>query len=259
MKKNYPTILFWAFWALVVFSCNLEKRRYFKGYYILKRHPYEVVKVNSYDKKKSFQTLKQKEIKLNDLHPSEEIFSADKSNTYHKNSYNQLFIKPKKNHILNDTCKDELIFKNGERLKVKIVEITPYVVRFYNCSLGSPYLSEIPKDDLSVILPHEGKAEFIENNYNAQKNYPNNQSSSSSMNTELHEEVLIGLILFLLIMPIGAIYNVIRYNNVKAEILANPNKYEGKILWDVLFGCSISCLVVAAIYIALFIFALSLA
>lgn len=150
-----------------------------------------------------------------------------------------------------------MIFKNGERLKVKIVEITPNVVRFYNCSLGSPYLSEIPKSDLSVILPHEGKAEFLNNSDNQKKTQTSN-SSLSNMNAELHEEILIGLILFLLVMPVGAIYNVIRYKKVKAEILSNPGKYEGLALWNVLFGCSISCLVLIAIYLAIFIAAFAL-
>jgi hypothetical protein len=259
MKKKYPTILFWAFWALIVFSCTLEKRRYFKGFYIGKKKHFETVKVSSNDEKKTFHSLKQKAINLSYLYSTEEIFSTDKSNTLNEYSEHQLLIKPKKINILNDTCKDELIFKNGERLKVKIVEITPNVVRFYNCSLGSPYLSEIPKSDLSVILPYEGKAEFLDNNSSNQNNPQKNNSSNTSWSAELHEEVLIGLILFLLIMPVGAIYNIIRYKNVRAEILANPNKYEGKILWDVLFGCSISCLVVIAIYLGIIIAALALA
>lgn len=253
MKKNYPTILFWAFWTLVLFSCTLEKRRYFKGYYIGKRHHSESVKVNSNVEKNSFYSLKGKEYYLNTIQSNENIITSDKSNNENQNDKNQYFIKSKKNYILNDTCKDELIFKNGERLKVKIVEITPYVVRFYNCSLGSPYLSEIPKNDLSVILPHEGKAEFLDNKPSNQTNIQTNNTSYSSIDRELHEEVLIGLILFLATMPMGAIYNVIRYNKVKAEILANPNKYEGIILWNVLFGCSVSCLVAIAIYLGLFI------
>lgn len=155
---------------------------------------------------------------------------------------------------MNDTCKDELVFKNGERIRVKIVEITPYVVRFYNCSLQSPYVSEIPKNDLSVILPHNGKAELIDSQNNNKPNNASNKNSGGS-GTKFHDEVLIGLALFALLGIVGAIYILIRYKPVRNEMLANPDKYQGKTLWDILFYLSIGCISLALLYI-FFIFAI---
>jgi hypothetical protein len=224
----------------------LEKRKYFKGYYIGKRHHLESNKFNFFDEKKSFPLFQQSKINL--FHPpsSEDVIYSSKSNISYQNTYNQLIVKPKKKNNSNDTCKDELVFKNGERLKVKIIEIMPNVVRFYNCTLGSAYVSEVPKNDLSLILPHEGKAEFIDSASNSNSKKTNNVAGCE---TKIHEEVLIGVALFAILWLVGVPYILIRYKPVRNEILSNPDKYHGKKLWDVLFYFALAYIVIALLYI----------
>jgi hypothetical protein len=245
-EKHFWYLFIWTFGALVIISCTLEKRRYFKGYYIGKRTHFENPKTNSNGEKKSFYSLKQKEINPSAVYPSEDIVSVDKSNLNNHSKNNQLPKEPKIKCFFNDTCKDELVFKNGERLKVKIVEITPSVVKFYNCTLGSPYISEIPKQDLSVILPHNGHAEFIDSQSN---NNSKKTDNSTGGGTKIHEEVLIGLALFAILWFVGVAYILVRYKPVRNEILSNPDKYHGKKLWDVLFYLSIAYIAIVLLYI----------
>ncbi|MCX8080459.1 MAG: hypothetical protein N3F09_04390 [Bacteroidia bacterium] len=246
--KNYPNFLFWAFWILVLFSCSLEKRRYFKGYHICRSKQTAIAKLSVKEQageiKKPADNHEQAII-LKNYSPEEGVLTieADKNEVLRKHILYGNFSK--KVSLLSDTCKDELIFKNGERLKVKLVEITPYVVRFYNCKSSTEYVSELPKSDLYMILPHNGKAEIIDDNINHKST--NSKSTSSIGQTNLHEEILIGLILLLTTTLVGAVFILIRYKAVRNEILSNPDKYHGLTLWDILFYFSIGCISIIAL------------
>lgn len=243
---NFTQILVWSLGILILFSCTIEKRRYLKGYYVGVKNRTEFKKINSVIENNFFHSLSQKEFRLNANYSKSEIYLTEKLESGHHSSTIPVNITQNKKYILNDTCKDELIFKNGERLKVKIVEITPYVVRFYNCTLGSAYVSEISKNDLSLILPHEGKAELIDTPHN---NNSTNTNNSEGKGRKIHDEILIGLGLFSILGIFGAIYVLIRYKRVRNEILSNPDKYHGKKLWDLLFYLAIGYVAVALLYI----------
>jgi hypothetical protein len=243
----YTRIVIYTFLTLIFsLSCGIQKRKYFSGYYISKSSK----KTGSSEKN---DTKNQKRIHtLCNAGKEDDItyFTASNQNVITQEIKEDKIVLIKKKILLpKDSCQDELIFKSGERIKVRILEISTHLVRFQNCDLPDGMISEVSKNELSVILPQKGKAILLDKEPEKNKSV-NSQSGSVSNETKprIHPEILIGLLLMVLYFFPFILFTTLRYKAVRKEIINNPDKYKGLILWDIMFGISLAFILLLMLF-----------
>jgi hypothetical protein len=237
----------WAVAALAVLlaACSVQKRRYTGGLYVRWEHPSPGGKSHSSERKCTGPASGNAHaIKIN-THPEACAVKPDTRHSIgsvHLNSVSRLAgfhkdIYPKRSrqgarHLsaLNapDSC-DVLVFKSGDELRVKVIEITSDEIRYYPCDARSKVLYRILKTDVTTIYFSNGSMEII-GPPEARKPDPAEQRIRT------HPGAVVTFVLGVLSLPLMlqifyglafAIMAIIFARRVKRTIGRNPDKYKG--------------------------------
>jgi hypothetical protein len=161
--------------ALVLFSCEVQKRRYSKGFYLSSSHRSKHQRLPAAESQKtepSIETSAKKTETPNPVrlqtgeHPAE-ITSV-------VNSIGSLLFNTKKNLVRTppDSC-DVLLFKDGSEVRSKIIEISPTEIKYKKCDLPDGPVYVTRKSDLFMFTLANGARELIKSEPEAQRPSPN--------------------------------------------------------------------------------------
>lgn len=182
--RNFKVLLLFTFGFLLLYSCSTNRQLYISGYKTSNKIEKEdskqyASKKNSQNKSDSYRTdlsldkvLEEENSNNFDNHLST---STDNDLSFLTLSSNhKLDLKPKKDN----EC-DEIILKNGDELRVKVIEIAETIIKYRRCdNLNGPIYS-IPKADVFLIkYPNGTRDVFVDNEKSA-----SNQDSSEKNET----------------------------------------------------------------------------
>ena len=239
MKKtlkilNKITLTLLAF-AFIVSSCTMEKRHYLSGYYIHSKNVKEENKDENIKTQFSQNKLtKQKDsVRLNtinnandnskNLNYSEKGIIPDNEEEKNKEMLastdnNQIYFSTtiplvgnNKTSQLLDSC-DNIIFKNGDEIAAKIIEIGIDNITFKKCDYQDGPTIVIKKADVFMIKYKNGtKAVFSTNTENLKKEYKGKGSTGYSVGSFIFG--ISGLLVLAIIFgPLAIIFGVIGLN-----------------------------------------------
>ena len=143
---------------------------------------------------------------------------------------------------------DNIIYKNGEEVSVKVIEITTDVVKFKRCdNLDGPLIS-VKKSEILMIRYKNGSKEIFEDNSAELENKEIDKSKLKVQGLGL-TSMIIGIIggLFpnLFVLIISSLLAIIFSSIAMAKIKKNPEKFKGK-------GFAITGLVLGIILYSIF-------
>lgn len=187
--RTFKVLLLFTFGFLLLYSCSTNRQLYISGYKTSNKIEKEdskqyASKKNSQNKSDSYRTdlsldkvLEEENSNNFDNHLST---STDNDLSFLTLSSNhKLDLKPKKDN----EC-DEIILKNGDELRVKVIEIAETIIKYRRCdNLNGPIYS-IPKADVFLIkYPNGTRDVFVEND--------NEKNASSQGSPEEESEALV--------------------------------------------------------------------
>lgn len=168
--RNFKVLLLFTFGFLLLYSCSTNRRLYISGYKTSNKIEKEdskqyASKKNSQNKSDSYRTdlsldkvLEEENSNNFDNHLST---STDNELSFLTLSSNhKLDLKPKKDN----EC-DEIILKNGDELRVKVVEIAETIIKYRRCdNLNGPIYNILKSDVFLIKYPNGTRDVFVENN-----------------------------------------------------------------------------------------------
>lgn len=182
--RNFKVLLLFTFGFLLLYSCSTNRQLYISGYKTSNKIEKEdskqyASKKNSQNKSDSYRT----DLSLDKV--LEEENSDNFDNHLSTSTDNDLsFLTLSSNHKLDlkpkeDNKCDEIILKNGDELRVKVIEIAETIIKYRRCdNLNGPIYS-IPKADVFLIkYPNGTRDVFVDNEKSA-----SNQDSSEKNET----------------------------------------------------------------------------
>ena len=215
MNKLFIKIFLAVFSLILIFtSCSIEKRVHMSGYHVawqksnrlnVSTEKLEVVD-NSKDRlslNKSVSSIVSSSLKEidNNTSPSRIIKSHKKS-----------FSKEQEDISLNNVC-DLVVFKSGEEVEVKVLEVGVSEVKYKKCdNLNGPTFSESKKEVFMIKFSNGSKTVFSEDTAKPKQESSsfnetdNNQASSSNNNNNKSLVVAVLLWLFLGLLGIHRFY-----------------------------------------------------
>lgn len=217
---------------LILFSCSVQKRKYQKGFYVS----------NTHHQKKATKTLN-KEIENEKLVLKTTILSlntnAEAELTASINN-NTPFLERKPLPLLsrtNDSICDIITLKNGDEVKVTVLELTPALVKYKKCGDPESPLYIAKKSDVFKIKYSNGSVEV----FNSEEKKPiqnNDQNPSSNDRKEplkMHPLAIWAFVYAILgLIPFLGIFTSIRaiiYGfQALQSIRYNPTEYKGDLL-----------------------------
>lgn len=251
MKRGIRLI--WIGFVLCVLlfsSCSLEKRHYRKGFYVSNHHG-SIKKQHSSEDKQGVTSRPEQPIPPKEfIHSSEEpiVLASKDENTLLTNS------SIKRKTILNeDDCGDLIIFKNGDELKSKVIEINEREIKYKRCdNLDGPLIT-VNKSDVFMIKYSNGTKEVFkdtpkQSNSNQQPKQQTTKPGPSANGPQVHPLAIASLVAGLLwLYWIGSIAAIITGAIALKRIKEQPDKYNGK-------GAAIAGIVLGAAAVALVVF-----
>lgn len=175
-------------------------------------------------KEKIIKVLEKPYFKLSEnLEKEDEILFASKSKSTIKKKHDLKFISNiiKAPNFLEQKCAD-LKFRNGSELRVKIIEITPKVVKYKKCDKPDGPLYTINKYDLLFIRYNDGSKEIIKTE--KENRLVEGYSITSLVLCILSLFFLNVVILFFSMMTLSLVFAIVGLT----RFLKNPQKYKGK-------------------------------
>ena len=212
---------------IVLFSCSVQKRKYQNGFYFAGKQNIKKTRVqtnNPKSKTNNFTAFTRQESPA-DIAELSASASVDKVpvtlNPVSRTRYKQ---DP-------DTC-DKLIFRDGNELRVKVLEISPQEIRYKKCDMpdGPFYVSR--KADIFMVKYANGTKELFEattpqiGKPSAAPHKPTRKRYMNPKNTE--NDAVTALILGvvgILFFFYGSIHAIILGRNVIKEVKHNPATY----------------------------------
>lgn len=187
--RNFKVLLLFTFGFLLLYSCSTNRQLYISGYKTSNKIETEsskqyTSKKNSQNKSDSYRTdlsldkvLEEENSNNFDNHLST---STDNDLSFLTLSSNhKLDLKPKKDN----EC-DEIILKNGDELRVKVIEITEAVIKYRRCdNLTGPIYSISKADVFLIKYPNGTRDVFVEDD--------NKKSASNQNSSEEKSEALV--------------------------------------------------------------------
>lgn len=186
--RNFKVLLLFTFGFLLLYSCSTNRQLYISGYKTSNKIEKEdskqyASKKNSQNKSDSYRT----DLSLDKV--LEEENSDNFDNHLSTSTDNDLsFLTLSSNHKLDlkpkeDNKCDEIILKNGDELRVKVIEIAETIIKYRRCdNLNGPIYS-IPKADVFLIkYPNGTRDVFVEND---------NEKNASSQDSSEKNETLV--------------------------------------------------------------------
>ncbi|MDO8998553.1 MAG: DUF4190 domain-containing protein [Bacteroidota bacterium] len=230
---------------LVLISCSVQKRKYQKGFYV--SNP-----IHHLNSQNTTSNNSKKEIENSEL-----TASIDKETISLLKIISPAIIQP------NDSLCDIITLKNGDEVKVTILELTPALVKYKRCGDAESPLYIAKKADVFKIKYANGTFEVF-NNEEVKKPIPNNNQNNSRNDykgtLKTHPLAIwafvysiVGLIPFLgLFTSIRAIFYGARALKI---IRDNPTEYKG----DLLATAAIVIGIIGLVLLLLILFALLVA
>lgn len=245
MKRWIYFALFTALFA----ACTVKKRTYTKGYYI------DWVKKTDRKPNNVLRSVKQKEVASSSslaalsTRPIAEDYRLSRTEFNEPlalaGSSRQLDFTKAPSFNLEPECGDVVTFRNGETLKVKILEINDAVVKYKRCDNIEGPLFSISKSKISGIKYLNGVEEVF--NLEVTPPSPKNENTfddKKTYNQKPHSLAIVVLALSILGLLLIPIFNIVALAIAPAglrRISANPKIYKGENL--ILVGKIISWVV----------------
>ena len=219
---------------VMLFSCSVQKRKYQKGFYVSNsKHKKEVQK-------------KPIQISKNEIEHDNLVF---KTNTLPTSQNNDLelsasanskpidLIKLNSTKVINpeDSLCDQITLRNGDEIKVKVLEITPLDVKYKKCNMPDGPLYIVKKADVFMIKYPNGtkevfKAEPVYNSVpNQYQELPQNTyKGPKKMNPYAVASFVLGILGIWPLTGLGSLLAIIFGSIALAQIKERPGKYEGE-------------------------------
>lgn len=192
--------------SVILNSCSIQKKRYDNFYTINWNSNYE------------------KEIDINSINEETELNQINNDNHYSdeeiENSSNENKITDK------DSIEcDEILFKNGDEIKVQIIEITPNEIKYKKCNYLDGPLITINKSGVFSIVYKNGDRELIKTEKITINNESVNKNTSNESYKPKKDGLAIASFIFGIIgLPIlGLIFGYVQLNLIKKY----PQYYDG--------------------------------
>jgi hypothetical protein len=226
-------------------ACTVKKRSYQKGYYLdwaFKKQPTVCAKALAAAQKSSSTitlslstSLKINSVEGRHIEKTEIAIKPestpkktnDPENTTAsvlKNETDYFSFKNKPFIDLQDSCGDEMLFKNGDLLKVKVLEITEYVIKYKRCDNLNGAIYTVGKEKIHSIKYLNGYKETIEPPP-IQK--PNQGRATKNGEKGYPSEVIWAAVLPFILGGIGVFFSMYFAIKAKKKILTYPDRYKG--------------------------------
>ncbi len=209
--------LFFVLIVFFFFSCHVQKRHYRRGFYVSKFHTSSsspVCEKNSpLDKTSSNKSHEAFSVK-NQEETGFLALNTDKG--FYENGTKTKKIVPE------DTCGDRLLMKNGEELRVKIVEITDFYIEYKKCDNFHGPLFKTGKERVALVYYSNGTKEIVEPPVPEKPVFiqPNNKK-------HFPDETWIAIILPLTLPLIGVLVGLYFGRKAVRLIREQPDVYKG--------------------------------
>lgn len=213
---------------ILLFSCNVQKRKYQKGYYVnWDKHQHKtggtvqgskITKVKP-ESKKSFGPEKQIDLPIENV-----LVSA-------KNEAAFIDLLPKETiQLKKDENCDDLIFKDGSEIKVKVIEITSTEIKYKKCDFPDGPNYVVKKSEIFMVKYANGTREVFKTENQTATN--NQQSTRGSKYLKTHPMAIASLIMGILgvwpLTALASIFAVIFGNIALRKIREAPTVYKGE-------------------------------
>lgn len=212
-------------------SCSVKKRNYRDGYYIDWAH------------KKKGNVSAQKELKHPSHHPEkDEVVASSAENKEALVLADDQLVLPIKDQAspltlaLQDTCGDKILFKSGDMVLGKVLEITDDKIKYKRCDNIDGPLFVVSKGTVQSITYVNGVVDVIvPPAYNPGNGNSNEPGRSYNGPQIIHPKaawgfglLIAGLLTFIIgIGVIGIVLALIFSSKAQKEILADPKRYKG--------------------------------
>lgn len=206
-----------------VTSCSVEKRHYRNGY----NFSLSKLKNTHLEKNEVYKNSEKTEVK--------QIQSLEKVNDLISSTSSELIISKKQEptyitNTLPEDC-DIVIFKNGNEIKAKVIEIGLSEIKYKRCDNIEGPLVIINKSDVFKIKYPNGTEELIVTKEKKSERVIKSNEDTSAQKTNLLTTIslILGILsIFTFIIGIFGIGAIITGALGLKEIKNNPNRYKGK-------------------------------
>jgi hypothetical protein len=188
--KNYLKIISLCMLFTTIYSCSstnqvtngksIQKKKYSKGFFISRNNGVRFDNSTKQDTKIEKNSI---EIALKEEHTEKISSKTDSSlNIIHKKKLDKDFIKDVSTKIPNykEDC-DEIILKNGEIIKSKILEIGVNEVKYKKCDNQTGPTYSTLKTEIFMIKYQNGTTEVFSNSATTSSNKNNNEADNASI------------------------------------------------------------------------------
>ncbi len=240
--------------SIIIFSsCTVEKRTYRKGYYVNWHHRNDGKKEKAlaHNTENAIQEPSKKETVIVSHNASENALAL-------ANADEEVIKKaaPRKTIFSKDDCGDMITMKNGDELKVKVIEINDKEIKYKRCdNLDGPLIT-VNKSDVFMIKYANGTKEVFKDTPSTKPNQQQQPQNNGNKNVNKQPEVLplaiASLVAGLLwVYFLGSIAAIIMGAIAIRKINEEPGKYQGK-------GLAIAGIVLGALAMFILILAILL-
>ncbi|GIV26814.1 MAG: hypothetical protein KatS3mg027_0628 [Bacteroidia bacterium] len=227
-------------------DCTIQKRLYRNGFYIDRISKNKEIKQSNSSRYNeiSFNPIPILALK-NEKLSTEYVQLISVSNIRVQN----IIVHKKNNRIIQDSCNDKLIFRNGDIIKVRVIEVSEESVKYKRCDMLDGPIYSVGINKIYAIEYRNGYKEYFENKKiqekivrsDTERQFP--PSLTIALIIAITGIIGYGLLLYPLIPFLTA--------NAKKKIKEQPDKYKG---WE-LSGCLYAG---SLVIIAMFVLALLL-
>jgi len=230
----------------------VQKRKYQKGFYVSNsKHKKNAPTTDPIIKKKESQDLVLKTIVLP---------TAENDNLELSASVNDRIVTFKAQHSKitingSDSLCDELILRNGNEIKVKVLEITPTQIKYKKCDVSDGPLYIANKGDVFMVKFSNGTKEVFKEEASEVNDRRTEKYTGPKKTQPWAIWAFVFAILGIFTYGIGSILAIIFANIAIKKIHQNPDRFDGETLAK---AAKITGLVVLLIYASIIILALLL-
>lgn len=227
------------------FGCAVNKRHYRKGYSVSwapRKHDVEKSACTLHTKEKMAQKRNQTEagspIELSNVSSRNSVFEKNCEAGFR-------ILKPRTKALINDSCGDLIVFRDGTEQTVKIVEVLEGTIRYLPCNNLKGPVRVSNSENVFMITYASGLKEVFKQEVKAVKPVPAGQPKIVRKLNGFALASFICAMFGILILPgvLALIFGSIALNQMKKD----PAKYKGK--WMAITGVSIGA--IASSFLAL--------
>jgi hypothetical protein len=215
MRYCLPLLCF-----ILLTACSVQKRKYQKGFYVdWKKNSSQPAVV-----KQSGKPLPEAETAQQEV-GSQSLQSSDDAEATVNAQMPESILR--KTNLLLAEC-DDLIFKDGTEMKVRVIEINPYEVKYRKCDFPEGPVYSSKRSDLFMIRYANGTKEvFSSAPPGAPEQYPS-KILPPTQHPFAVAALVSGLVGIWPLTGLGSILAIVFGSIALREIRANPRLYKGE-------------------------------